>query len=84
MLGNEHNSRPGKHSRAGSGWGPQESWAKMMGAQGQRRRRQSLLRGRKTSAVSERSGDERGWIFQDSSKDCSMVLDDLAASAIGG
>jgi len=34
--------------------------------------------------VSKSSGDERGRILSDSSKDRSMVLEDLAASVIGG
>jgi hypothetical protein len=34
--------------------------------------------------MSKSSGDERGWILGDSSKDRSMVLEDLAASVIGG
>jgi len=84
MLGDEHVSRPGNHCRADSGWGPQESWVKLMCAQGQRRRRQSLLRGRESSTMSKSSGDERGRILSDSSKDRSMVLEDLAASVIGG
>ena len=83
-LGNEHVLRPDDHCRAGSGWGPQESWVKLMRAQGQRRRRQSLHRGRESSAVRKSSGNERGWIFSDSSKDRIMVLEDLAASVIGG
>jgi len=34
--------------------------------------------------VSKSSGDERGWVFSDSSKNCSMVLENLAASVIAG
>jgi hypothetical protein len=34
--------------------------------------------------VSKSSGDERGWIFSDSSKNCIMVLENVAASVIGG
>jgi hypothetical protein len=34
--------------------------------------------------VSKSSGDERGWIFSDSSKNYSMMLEDLAASVIAG
>ena len=34
--------------------------------------------------MSKSSGDERGRILSDSSKDRSMVLEDLAASVIGG
>jgi hypothetical protein len=55
-----------------------------MCAQGQRHRRQSLFRGRESSAVSKSSGGERGWIFSDSSKDRNMVLENVSASVIGG
>ena len=34
--------------------------------------------------MSKSSGDERGRVLSDSSKDRSMVLEDLAASVIGG
>ena len=30
--------------------------------------------------MSKSSGDERGWVFSDSSKNCSMVLENLARS----
>ena len=55
-----------------------------MCAQAQRRRRQSLLRGRESSAVSKSSGDKRGRIFSDSGVDSFVVLENVAASVIGG
>ena len=85
MLSHVSISCPGDHCSAGSGWDPEERWIKVMCTQGQVRRRHRLPRSRQSHTVSKRTGGEKSrWIFTDSSKDSSVVLENVAASVIGG